>query len=134
MELPKIFTDLIAQIESNNSKLDSIADKLDQLKIGKSGGDGNANIVDYETGKHYLRNTLVVYNETVYRGLRDYDSIDWETDTGNGPDHECKLKLVGFESSIVTFKDTPNQSQINALPQDTLVAIYSSTDDPYNLT
>ena len=133
MELPKIFTDLQEQIKANTLKLASITEKLKQLELG--GGGGNATIVDYTPGTTYERNTLVVYNETVYRVLMTYTAVDFETDyRGDGTEGSVKLKLVGFESSIVTYGSDPTQEEVNSLPQDTLVAIYNSADDPYNLT
>ena len=133
MELPKIFTDLQEQIEANTLKLANITEKLKQLELG--GGSGNASIEDYQSGKRYKRNALLVYNETVYRVLTEYTSVDFNTDyNGDGNPGSFKLKLVGFESSIVTYGEEPTQEQVNNLPQDTLVAIYSPTDEPYNLT
>ena len=41
------------------------------------------------------------------------------------------LKLVGFESAIVTKDHNPSQEEIDALPDDTLVAVYSSMDAAY---
>lgn len=132
MNMPKIFSDLIEQINSNTTKLASITSKLEQLELG---GSGNASIEDYQENKHYKRNALLVYNETVYRVLSEYTSVDFETDYhGDGTPGSVKLKLVGFESGIVTYGDVPSQEEVNNLPEDTLVAIYSSTDDPYNLT
>lgn len=130
----RILSNLYSAITANATKMNEIAAKLEQLELG-AGGDGNATIEDYATGKKYKRNTLVVYNETVYRVLSEYVSVDFETDYhGDGTPGSVKLKLVGFESGIVTYGDVPSQEEVNNLPEDTLVAIYSSTDDPYNLT
>jgi hypothetical protein len=107
----------------------SIAEKLQLIDIGGGGGGGgNATISDYESNHAYTRNTLVVDpdTETVYRVLFDYTSDTVENDCNNG----C-LKLVGFESQIVTFNGNPTQSQINTLPDDSFVVIYSSADTPY---
>ena len=128
MTITEIITRLIDAVTANSNKLKEIADKLDQLEIGAGGG--SASIEEYAEGKKYNRNTLVVYNETVYRVLpTEYTSVDFDTDYRAG-----QLKLVGFESGIVTYGQEPTQEQVDALPEDTLVAIYNSTDDPYNLT
>ena len=116
-----------AIIKTQSELIKSISEKLQQLEsIG--GGAGNAVIADYESDKNYVRNTLVVDvgTETVYRVLNAYKSISVEQDCANG-----NLKLVGFESQIVTLNGNPTQSQINVLPEDTLVAIYSAADTPY---
>jgi hypothetical protein len=128
MTITEIITRLIDAVTANSNKLKEIADKLEQLEIGAGGG--SASIEEYAEGKKYNRNTLVVYNETVYRVLpTEYTSVDFDTDYRAG-----QLKLVGFESGIVTYGKEPTQEQVDALPEDTLVAIYNSTDDPYNLT
>jgi hypothetical protein len=128
MTITEIITRLIDAVTANSNKLKEIADKLEQLEIGAGGG--SASIEEYAEGKKYNRNTLVVYNETVYRVLpTEYTSVDFDTDYRAG-----QLKLVGFESGIVTYGQEPTQEQVDALPEDTLVAIYNSTDDPYNLT
>ena len=129
MTISEIFTRLINAVTANSNKLKEIADKLEQLEVGAGGG-GSASIEDYAEGKKYNRNTLVVYNETVQRVLpTEYTSVDFDTDYKAG-----QLKLVGYESGVVTYGQDPTQAQVDALPEDTLVAIYNSTDDPYNLT
>lgn len=133
--ISEIFTNLKNAIIANSNKLDAIATKLKQLELGGGGGTGNASIEDYQENKAYTRNTLLVYNETVYRVLTDYVSRTFDLDYhGDGTPGSVKLKLVGFESGIVTYGDVPTQEEVNALPEDTLVAIYNSADDPYNLT
>ena len=128
MTISEIFTRLINAVTANSNKLKEIANKLEQLEVVAGGG--SASIEDYAEGKKYKRNALVIYNETVYRVLpTEYTSVDFDTDYKAG-----QLKLVGFESGIVTYGQDPTQEQVNALPEDTLVAIYNSTDDPYNLT
>ena len=122
-----IFERLLSVIDKQQELIDSISKKLQQIEsIG--GGGGGASIEDFASGSSYKRNTLVVdpTTETVYRVIRDYTSTSVEDDASNG-----YLKLVGFESSIVSFNHNPTQSEIDVLPDDTLVAIYSSTDEPY---
>jgi hypothetical protein len=122
-----IFQTLFDTIHQQQLLIKEIADKLEQVEMS-GGGSGNATISDYESNKDYERNTLVVdvNTETVYRVLRAYKSKTVEQDC-----IDANLKLVGFESQIVTFNGNPTQSQINVLPEDTLVAIYSASDAPY---
>ena len=121
----EILSDLIAE---QARQINALATKLERLNVGGGGGTGNASIEDYTSGKIYQRNVLVVdpQTETVYRVLEEYESISVEYDRA----HE-KLKLVGYESQLVTFNHEPTQAEINVLPEDALVAIYSTNDDPY---
>lgn len=125
-----VFEKLLTAIKAQHQLLKNIADKLEQLEVGGGGGgSGNATISDYESGKRYKRNTLVVdpATETVYRVLpSQYTSTTVDDDKRNG-----YLKLVGFESDIVTFDHNPSQAEIDALPDDSVVVIYSPTDVPY---
>ena len=123
-----VFEQLEAIIKTQSELIQSISEKLQQIESIGGGGSGNATISDYESNKDYERNTLVVdvNTETVYRVLKAYKSKTVEQDCIDG-----NLKLVGFESQIVTFNGNPTQSQINVLPEDTLVAIYSAADTPY---
>ena len=126
-----VFEKLFAVIQSQQRLIKNIADKLQQLEVGGGGGGGggNATISDYEAGKRYKRNTLVVdpATETVYRVLpQQYTSNTVVDDKANG-----YLKLVGFESDIVTFDHDPSQAEIDALPDDSVVVVYSPTDVPY---
>ena len=124
-----IFERLIQIIADQEKTIKSIADKLEQIESIGGGGSGNASIADYESGVKYTRNTLLVdtNTETVCRVIpQSYVSITVEDDKTNG-----NLKLVGFESQIVTFDHNPSQSEINTLPDDSLVAVYSRSDTPY---
>lgn len=125
-----IFQTLLDTVTRQQELIASIANKLQQIESigGGGGGTGNASIADYESGQNYERNTLLVdtSTETVYRVIDAYTSISVETDCANG-----HLKLVGFESQIVTVNGNPTQQQINVLPEDTLVALYSSSSTPY---
>ena len=129
MAVDPIFQQLINVITTQQQLINSIAQEIQELKGIGGGGTGNAVIEDYVSDHVYRRNTLVVdpNTETVYRVItNEYTSITVEQDCANG-----NLKLVGFESQIVTFNGNPTQSQINVLPEDTLVAIYSAADTPY---
>lgn len=129
MAMDPIFSELLTVIRTQAELITSIAEELEKLKGIGGGGTGNAVIEDYVSGHKYARNTMVVDTdtETVYRVIDEYTSDTVEQDCKDG-----HLKLVGFESQIVTFNGNPTQSQINQLPDDTLVAIYSSADTPYS--
>lgn len=122
-----IFTRLNAVIQEQQQMIKSLADKIERI-TSVGGGGGSASIEDYKEGKEYKRNVLVVdtTTETVYRVLKPYTSESFETDRENG-----YLKLVGFESQFVTFNHLPNQNELDTLPEDVIVAVYSPTDDPY---
>lgn len=126
-EMEEVFVKLNDIIHTQQSIIHSIADRLEKLESIGNGG-GSASIEDYETDKKYKRNVLVVdtNTETVYRVIKDYTSTDVATDHSEG-----FLKLVGYESQIVTFNHPPTQAELNVLPEDVVVTIHSSTDDPY---
>jgi hypothetical protein len=124
-----IFAQLVSLIQTQQSKLTELATKIEQLEWSHGGGGGGtASIEDYESGKQYTRNMLIVdpETETVYRALTEYTSDTVANDIANG-----FLKLVGYESQVVTFSHDPTQTEINNLPDDTLVAVYSPLDSPY---
>ena len=123
------FDTLTSILGSHEALLRQIADRLEQLEIGAGGGGGNATVADYESGKTYKRNTLLVdpNTETMYRVIpATYVTVSIAEDTATE-----KLKLVGYESQFVTFDHPPTQEELNVLPEDSLVAIYSPQDDPY---
>ena len=127
MAMDPIFEGLINVIKEQQNLIQSIAEKVE--KLDGLGGGGSASIEDYASGKKYTRNMLVVdkNTETVYRVIPDeYISTDVDTDASNN-----YLKLVGFESQIVAFSHEPTQKEIDALPDDVLVTIYSPADTPY---
>jgi hypothetical protein len=124
-----IFERMATLINEQAQVIRSISEKIQQIEsFGGGGGGGSASIEDYQTGKLYVRNVLVVdtTTETVYRVLSEYTSVTVDDDTANG-----YLKLVGFESQLVTFNHNPTQTEIDTLPDDSLVAVYSSADQPY---
>ena len=124
-----IFERMATLINEQAQVIRSISEKIQQIEsFGGGGGGGSASIEDYQTGKLYVRNVLVVdtTTETVYRVLSEYTSVTVDDDTANG-----YLKLVGFESQLVTFNHNPTQAEIDTLPDDSLVAVYSSADQPY---
>lgn len=123
-----VFQNLVDTIQAQQILIASIANKLDQ--ITSIGGGGSASIEDYQSGVEYKRNTLVVNpnTETVYRVLVDYTSDTFDNDMARVP---AVLKIVGAESQVTTFSHNPTQAEIDNLPDDSLVAVYSSNDTPY---
>ena len=120
------FEKLLEIETAREARLKRIEDALKRIQIGS----GSAVIEDYKTNVFYKRNTLVVdpLTETMYRTTvpEGFTSTTFEADRAAG-----RLKLVGFESQVVTFNHQPTQAEIDALPEDVLVAIYSPQDDPY---
>lgn len=123
-----VFQNLLNTIQAQQALIAQIANHLDQ--ITSIGGGGSASIEDYESGKLYKRNMLIVdpQTETVYRVLREYTSVSINDDLALVP---AALKIVGAESQVVTFPHNPSQAEIDNLSDDVLVAVYSSTDTPY---
>ena len=123
------FQTLTSILGDHEALLRQIADRLEQLEIGAGGGGGNATVADYESGKTYKRNTLLVDTdtETMYRVISpSYVAVSIAADVASE-----NLKLVGYESQFVTFSEPPTQSQIDMLPEGVIVAVYSSSDTPY---
>ncbi|MBR5297652.1 MAG: hypothetical protein IKU29_07285 [Parabacteroides sp.] len=127
--MSNIFERLLSIITTTNNRLKRIEDAVKNIQPGGGGG-GNATIEDYTPGKFYPRNTLVVdpLTETVYRTLprEGYTSTTLANDIANE-----RIKLVGYESQIINLDHNPTQEEINTLPSDATVLVYSPQDDPY---
>lgn len=121
-------TDVIKELQAIVNSIANKVEKIESIGSGGGSGGGSATIEDYEPNKEYKRNVLVVdtATEIVYRVLGEYTSVSVKEDCAEG-----HLMLVGFESQIVTFSHKPTQKEINALPDNVLVAIYSPSDTPY---
>ena len=121
-----IFEKLLEIETAREARLKRIEEAIAELKIGS----GSAVIADYKENVFYKRNSLVVepLTETVYRAIpvEGFTSTTFEADRAAG-----RLKLVGYESQVIAFNHQPTQSEIDTLPEDSLVAIYSPQDDPY---
>lgn len=119
-----LFVRLFQKIQQQQELLSSIAQKLQDLELGK----GMATLTDYKSGTTYKRNQFVVDTQTevVYRTTKEFTASTVATDCANG-----NLKLVGFESQIVTFDHEPTQYEINTVPDGAMVTIYSTADTPY---
>lgn len=123
----QMFQNLVDVVLQQQRLLADVADHLSQIE--SIGGGGSASIEDYVPGTLYKRNMLIVdtNTETVYRVIApEYTSVTIQDDAANG-----MIKIVGFESQIRTFNHNPTQAEINVLPDDTIVAVYSSNDTPY---
>ena len=123
----QMFQNLVDVVLQQQRLLADIAEHLTQIE--SIGGGGSASIEDYVPGTVYKRNMLIVdtNTETVYRVVTpEYTSVTIQDDAANG-----MIKVVGFESQIRTFNHNPTQAEINVLPDDTIVAVYSSNDSPY---
>jgi hypothetical protein len=124
--MPNFFEQWLKLETDREVRLKRIEEALARISIAGS----QTTIVDYEPGKYYKRNTLVVDpgTETVYRTIPPDGFISTTIDQDKA---QNRLKLVGYESQFVTFDHAPIQDELDALPEDVLVAIYSSQDDPY---
>lgn len=122
-----VFDRLLELETAREARLKRIEDALNAIQLATSA----TSLEDYASGKFYKRNTLLVdpLTETVYRTLpkEGFTSTTLQNDLENR-----RLKLVGYESQFVTFNHQPTQEEIDTLPEDTLVAIYSPQDDPYS--
>ena len=92
--------------------------------IESIGGGGNASFTDYESGKLYKRNNVVVDpdTETCYRVLEEYVSVNVASDVANG-----KLKLLAAEGQVLGVAHTPTEEEIRNYPEDAIVAVYSKS-------
>lgn len=126
--MEQMLQDLLNVVTRQQQQLTILASKIQQIKSIGGGGSGNATISDYESGKEYKRNTLIVdpNTETVYRVLTEYISDTVVNDLNNN-----YIKLVGYESQVLTVPHNPTSSEIAGYPDDVLVAVYNPTDTPY---
>ena len=121
-----IFEKLLAIETEREAQLKRIWEAIEQIKLAS----GSASIEDYKENTFYRRNQLVVDpgTETVYRTIppEGFTSTTFAQDLSLG-----RMKLVGYESQFVAFNHPPTQGEIDTLPEDVLVAVYSPQDDPY---
>lgn len=124
-----LFDTLISVIHSQRILMEAMAEKIEQLTIG--GGSGNGFQV-YESNKLYKKyqalidpNTDTAYLVVPHEG-DEYTSVTVEEDCRNG-----NLKLLGFDSQIVTFGRPPEQAEIERLPEKVIVVEYNPQDTPY---
>lgn len=153
-----VFQELMDIIHEQRELINEMAGYIEQLNIGGGGNlidktftengtfrassygadgfrsvtidvaEGGGGIEPYETNQDYKLYDQIIDPETntVYVVTEDYKSTDIKTDCENG-----KLKLVGFDSQIVTFDHPPTQEEVNSLPENCLVVEYNPDDTPY---
>jgi hypothetical protein len=61
-----------------------------------------------------------------YGGATTYVSVTVEDDCAAG-----NLKLLGFDSQIVTFNHPPTEPEVDRLPEKAVVVEYNDMDTPY---
>ena len=111
-----------------------MADYIERIQSigGGGGGTGNGFQV-YESGKVYKKYQALIdpATDTPYLvvpagGLVEYTSISVQQDCEDG-----NLKLLGFDSQIVTYDHTPTPTDIDNIPEKTVVVEYNPMDTPY---
>lgn len=129
----QVFKDLIDIIHEQREIIHEMAEYLVQIKsIGGGGGTGNGFQI-YEANHLYKRyqalidpNTDTAYLVVPAGGLDEYTSVSVKTDCQNG-----NLKLLGYESQIVTFDHAPQREEVEVLPENVVVVEYNPSDTPY---
>lgn len=113
-----------------------MAEDIVKIKIGGGGGGGTGNGFEvYESGKTYKKyqalidpNTDIPYLVVPYGGATEYVSDTVENDCAAG-----NLKLLGFDSQIVTFNHPPTEPEVDRLPENVVVVEYNDVDPNYNI-
>jgi hypothetical protein len=125
-----LFDALIQLFKQQQSLMEQIADKISRMEPG-GGGTGNGFQV-YESNKVYKKYQAVIDPSTDVPYLvvpsegDEYTSITVKQDCANG-----NLKLLGFDSQIVTFDHQPTVNDLKTLPEKAVVVEYSPSDTPY---
>lgn len=126
-----LFNALISVVHDQRLLIEALWAKLQELEIG-GGGSGNGFQV-YESGKLYKRyqalidpNTDTAYLVVPYGGGTEYISVTVQEDCASG-----NLKLLGFDSQIVTFDHPPRTAEVEVLPENVVVVEYNPADTPY---
>lgn len=132
--IDQVFLDLIDIIDQQKIIIGKMADYIEQIQSigGGGGGTGNGFQV-YESGKVYKKYQALIdpATDTPYLvvpagGLVEYTSISVQQDCEDG-----NLKLLGFDSQIVTFDHTPTPTDIDNIPEKTVVVEFNPMDTPY---
>lgn len=128
----ELFDELIGLFRRQQLLMEQIADKISRIESIGGGGSGNGFQV-YESNKLYKRYQAVIDPETDVpylvvprNGGSEYMSISVRQDCANG-----NLKLLGFDSQIVTFDHTPTSTEVDLLPENAIVVEYNPSDTPY---
>lgn len=131
-EFDPVFAQLINLINTQREIIHELADYLDQLEIGGGGGGGGGGssaFQPYRSGAVYKKYDTVVDPDTMISYITTVTSftasnIQSDVDAG-------KLKLVGYDSQIITFDHPPTAEEINTLPENAIVVEFDPEDTPY---
>ena len=133
-ELEECFRRLQAIVHQQQQIIRRIAADLPNIDIGGGGGGTGNGFQVYESNHVYKRyqavidpNTDTAYLVVPHGGGEEYTSITVEIDC-----HDGNLKLIGFDSQIVTTNQPLSQEEIDALPEHVVVVEYNESDTPYN--
>lgn len=129
----ELFDALIELCTRQARIIESIAHKVERIDIGGGGGGTGNGFEVYESGKEYKKyqalidpNTDTPYLVVPYGGAATYVSVTVEDDCAAG-----NLKLLGFDSQIVTFNHPPTEPEVDRLPEKAVVVEYNDMDTPY---
>lgn len=113
-----------------------MAEDIVKIKIGGGGGGGGTGngFEVYESGKEYKKYQALIDPDTdtpylvvPYGGAATYVSDTVKNDCAAG-----NLKLLGFDSQIVTFNHPPATEEVDRLPENVVVVEYNPSDTPYS--
>ena len=134
-QMDEVFAVLVDIIHKQRVIMDELATQIKRIdSIGGGGGGGTGNGFEvYESGKEYKKyqalidpNTDTPYLVVPYGGAATYVSVTVEDDCAAG-----NLKLLGFDSQIVTFNHPPTEPEVDRLPEKAVVVEYNDMDTPY---
>lgn len=132
--IEECFRRLIDLVDQQRQIIHRLTEDLMELKHGSGGGGTGNGFEVYESGKEYKRyqalidpNTDIAYLVVPYNGGTSYTSVTVQQDCADG-----NLKLLGYDSQIVTFDHSPTPTEVNALPENVTVVEYNPSDTPYS--
>ena len=126
--IEECFRRLIDLVDQQRQIIHRLTEDLIKLTPGSTGFEV------YESGKEYKRyqalidpNTDIAYLVVPYNGGTKYTSVTVQQDCADG-----NLKLLGYDSQIVTFDHSPSPTEVNTLPENVTVVEYNPSDTPYS--
>ena len=133
--IEECFARLINLVDQQRQIIHRLTEALMQITPGSGGGGGTGTGFEvYESGKEYKRyqalidpNTDIAYLVVPYNGGTKYTSVTVQQDCADG-----NLKLLGYDSQIVTFDHSPSPTEVNTLPENVTVVEYNPSDTPYS--